>query len=42
MDMNGIYQKDNKFEGEESLYYVLAGNGPTTQNTNKKKYHINT
>ena len=23
MDMNGIYQKDNKFDGEESLYYVL-------------------
>ena len=25
MDMNGIYQKDNKFDGEERLYYVLAG-----------------
>ena len=23
MDMNGIYQKDNKFDGEESLYMSL-------------------
>ena len=40
MDMNGIYQKDNKFEGEESLYYVLAGNGGSSRLSKNEKYHI--
>lgn len=25
MDIHEIYQEDNKFEGEESIYYVLVG-----------------
>lgn len=40
MDMNGIYQKDNKFDGEESLYYVLAGNGGSSRLSKNEKYHI--
>ena len=40
MDMNGIYQKDNKFDGEESLYYVLVGNGGSSRLSKNEKYHI--
>lgn len=40
MDMNGIYQKDNKFDGEESLYYVLAGNGGSSRLSKNEKLCI--
>ena len=37
MDMNGIYQKDNKFDGEESF---LVGNGGSSRLSKNEKYHI--
>jgi hypothetical protein len=40
MDIQEIYQKDNKFEGEESLYYVLAGNGGSSSLSKNNKYYI--
>lgn len=40
MDIQEIYQKENKFEGEESMYYVLAGNGGSSRLSNSNKYYI--
>lgn len=35
-----IAGKDNKFDGEESLYYVLVGNGGSSRLSKNEKYHI--
>ena len=40
MDIHEIYQEDNTFEGEESIYYVLAGEGGSSRLDKSRKYYI--
>ena len=40
MDIHEIYQEDNKFEGEESIYYVLVGKGDSSRWDKSHKYYI--
>ena len=40
MDIHEIYQEDNKFEGEESIYYVLVGKGDSSRWDKSLKYYI--
>lgn len=40
MDIHEFYQKDNTFEGEEGLYYVLAGDGGSVRWSKNHKYYI--
>lgn len=40
MDIHEIYQEDNTFEGEESIYYVLVGEGGSSRLDKSRKYYI--
>ena len=40
MDIHEIYQEDNKFEGEESIYYVLVGKGDSSRWDKSHNYYI--
>lgn len=40
MDIHEVYQKDNTFEGEGGLYYVLAGDGGSARMSKNRKYYI--
>ncbi len=40
MDIHEIYQEDNKFSGDDGLYYILAGEGGSARLSNNHKYYI--
>lgn len=40
MDIHEIYQEENKFSGDDGLYYILAGEGGSARLSNNHKYYI--
>lgn len=40
MDIHEIYQEENKFSGDDGLYYILAGEGGSARLSNNDKYYI--
>ncbi len=40
MDIHEIYQEENKFSGDDGLYYILVGEGGSARLSNSNKYYI--
>lgn len=40
MDIHEIYQEENKFSGDDGLYYILAGEGGSARLSKNHKYYI--
>ena len=40
MDIHEMYQEENKFSGDDSLYYILVGEGGSSRLSNNHEYYI--
>lgn len=40
MNLYELYEADNSFEGEEGIFYIIAGQGGSARRSNNHKYYI--
>lgn len=40
MNLHELYEADNTFEGEEGVFYIIAGQGGSARRSNNHKYYI--
>ena len=40
MDIHEIYQEENKFSGDDGLYYILVGEGGSSRISKNHNYYI--